>query len=124
MKLLPCNDPDCHCTAHKRRALARRLRERLTAPAVHVTLTLRHDHPKPPDALTALRRSHASHWLSRALRPLRAEWWARLEAQANGWPHWHVLIDRPWSVELDRDLHRLWTRGFIVVRSARPETIT
>lgn len=102
------------CAVGKGIALRSRLRERLDGTGDWVMLTFTVDQELFEDAQEAFEYLRTNRCVARTMRDLRneshvgADWFAVIEFQENGWPHYHVMVQSEF-VPIDR-VRKIWGR--------------
>lgn len=88
-------------------------------PDVHnwrfITLTINQDRFESPLAAYLFASDHMRRFLyacrQEGLWKPKAKWCWKLEFQANGWPHWHLLVEKK-SLVPNAEIEKLWGLGF------------
>ena len=109
------------CSRVLGRRLGARLRDRLSSErVVLITLTVDRGHfPTPLDAYTVIKQTKA---IPRGIERFgdawgfdaRGQWFAKMELQESGWPHWHILCIVPPEVHIafKGSFDEFWRWGF------------
>ena len=113
--------------------LCAQLSERLvqrTAGRMGVILTLTYRHDDFEDPRDLYRKASEQRHIRRFIEELSAyigqsltgRWFCKMEFQAGGWVHWHMLVMGVARID-HADLTEMWGRGYVWIEKIRPKAV-